>query len=61
MIKIVTKKITEHPGLDDEKKIVGLVNSIDDLIIKLDNMMDSVLEEHEKDFLSAYRKHMVSV
>ena len=23
--------------------------------------MDSVLEEHEKDFLAAYRKHMIQV
>ena len=24
-------------------------------------MMDVVLEEHEKNFLSAYRKHMIAV
>jgi hypothetical protein len=27
----------------------------------LDNRMDIVLEQHEKDFLSAYRKHMIAV
>ena len=47
--------------MEDEKKIVGLVNSIDEEITQLDNRMDTKLEEHEKDFLAAYRKHMIAV
>lgn len=29
--------------------------------MQLDNRMDIVLEAHEKDFLAAYRKHMIAV
>ncbi len=36
-------------------------NEIDDEVIRLDNRMDVVLEQHERDFLSAYRKHMIEV
>lgn len=38
-----------------------LTNEIDDEVIRLDNKMDVVLEQHERDFLSAYRKHMIEV
>lgn len=58
---ILLDKLDDHVGLDDERKIVALVNTIDDQILKLDNLMDLKLEEHEKDFLSAYRKHMIAV
>lgn len=61
MMKLLSVQLKETSGLDDEKKIVALVNSIDDQITQLDNRMDLVLEQHEKDFLSAYRKHMVAV
>ncbi len=46
---------------DVEKKIVQVTNEIDDEVIRLDNRMDVVLEQHERDFLSAYRKHMIEV
>lgn len=46
---------------DIEKKIVQATNEIDDEVIRLDNRMDVVLEQHERDFLSAYRKHMIEV
>jgi hypothetical protein len=40
---------------------VQFTNEIDDEVIRLDNRMDVVLEQHERDFLSAYRKHMIEV
>jgi hypothetical protein len=40
---------------------VQFTNEIDDEVIRLDNRMDMVLEQHERDFLSAYRKHMIEV
>ncbi len=41
--------------LDDEKRIIDLTNKIDDLVLLLDSQMDIHLEQHEKDFLKAYR------
>jgi len=61
-IKLRSMFIEEmQAGVDVEKKIVQLTNEIDDEVIKLDNKMDVVLEQHERDFLSAYRKHMIEV
>lgn len=61
MMKALSIKIQETAGLEDETKIVMLVNAIDDQITYLDNRMDVVLEQHERDFLAAYRKHMIEV
>jgi hypothetical protein len=47
--------------MENELKIVSLTNQIDDVVLKLDNTMDVVLEKHERDFLQAYRKHMIQV
>ena len=33
ILKLLSKQMQEHPALEDEKKIVGLVNSIDDEVI----------------------------
>lgn len=41
--------------------IIDTVNKIDEQIAMLDNRLDLVLEKHEKDFLGAYRYHMVKV
>jgi len=61
MMKKLTLNVKERQGLDDERKIVALVSSIDLEVTGLDNLMDVVLEDHEKNFLSAYRKHMIAV
>jgi len=45
----------------NERLIIDTVNKIDEQITMLDNRLDLVLEKHEKDFLSAYRFHMVKV
>lgn len=50
-----------HSKIEDEQRIVELADSIDEQIVMLDNRLDMVLENHEKDFLSAYRLHMVRV
>ena len=47
--------------MENELKIVSLTNQIDDVVLQLDNTMDVVLEQHERDFLQAYRKHMIQV
>jgi len=60
-MKKLTLNVKERQGLDDERKIVALVSSIDLEVTGLDNLMDVVLEDHEKNFLSAYRKHMIAV
>lgn len=60
MMELLTKSVSQK-GIEDEKKIVGFANSIDDCIKNLDIEMDQVLERHERDFLAAYRKHMISV
>jgi hypothetical protein len=44
MMKALSIKIQETAGLEDETKIVMLVNAIDDQITYLDNRMDVVLE-----------------
>ncbi len=36
-------------------------NELQNLISELDTKFDRVLERHEKDFLSAYRGHMIKV
>lgn len=38
-----------------------MIDKLDNQIVQLDNRLDMVLEKHEKDFLSAYRFHMVKV
>jgi hypothetical protein len=48
-------------NFESEERIIQLTNQIDEQILYLDNRMDMVLEQHEKDFLSAYRKHMIAV
>jgi len=45
----------------NERAIIDTINKIDEQITMLDNRLDLVLEKHEKDFLSAYRFHMVKV
>ena len=60
MMELLTKSVSQK-GIEDEKKIVGFANSIDDCIKNLDIEMDQVLERHERDFLAAYRKHMIAV
>jgi hypothetical protein len=50
-----------HSKIEDEQRIVELADQIDEQIVMLDNRLDMVLENHEKDFLSAYRLHMVRV
>lgn len=46
---------------DNEEKIVYYADQIDENIQALDEQLDSVLEKHEKDFLTAYRFHMLKV
>lgn len=53
--------LQNNPQLEDEIRIIETTNKIDEQILMLDNRMDLVLEQHEKDFLSAYRKHMIEV
>ena len=45
----------------NERLIIDTVTKIDEQIAMLDNRLDLVLEKHEKDFLGAYRYHMVKV
>ena len=46
---------------DNDQKIIQLTNEIDNQITDLDEKLDHVLEKHEKDFLKAYRFHMLKV
>jgi len=50
-----------YSRIEDEKRIVELADMIDEQILMLDNRLDLVLENHEKEFLGAYRIHMVRV
>ena len=61
MLSLLQDKMKSRPGLENEKRILALVNSIDKEVVMLDNRMDVQLEQHEKDFLAAYRKHMIAV
>ena len=47
--------------MDNDQKIIFLTNQIDAQITDLDEKLDHVLEKHEKDFLKAYRFHMLKV
>lgn len=47
--------------MDNDQKIIFLTNQIDEQITDLDEKLDHVLEKHEKDFLKAYRFHMLKV
>lgn len=53
--------ITGHINYEVEQKIIRNTAQLDEQILNLDNLMDMRLEKHEQDFLSAYRKHMISV
>lgn len=65
--KTLKQKMSNNIGeqvysrIEDEKRIVELADMIDEQIVMLDNRLDLVLENHEKEFLSAYRIHMVRV
>ena len=55
-------------GLDGEDQILAITTKINDTnnninatIVDLDAKLDSVLEKNEKDFLMAYRFHMLKV
>ncbi|CDW88794.1 UNKNOWN [Stylonychia lemnae] len=43
------------------ERISNLQTKINSQITDLDNRLDSILEKHEKDFLTAYRYHMLKV
>ena len=53
--------IIDEDELTNEEMIVSLANQIDSNITALDEKLDSVLERHEKEFLQAYRFHMLKV
>ena len=53
--------INHDDDLTDEELIVKLATEIDTNITALDEKLDSVLERHEKEFLTAYRFHMLKV
>lgn len=53
--------ISHDDDLTDEELIVKLATEIDTNITALDEKLDSVLERHEKEFLTAYRFHMLKV
>ena len=53
--------LSGHVNYELELKITNTVQAIDEQVVQLDNRMDLVLEQHEKDFLAAYRKHMIAV
>lgn len=47
--------------MTSEELVVHVANQIDKNITALDEKLDSVLERHEKEFLTAYRFHMLKV
>ena len=47
--------------MNADEKIVHFADQIDSQIRKLDEKLDTVLEKHEKDFLTSYRFHMLKV
>ena len=55
------KEIMDTVIQQNERMIIDTVSKIDEQIAMLDNRLDLVLEKHEKDFLGAYRYHMVKV
>lgn len=46
---------------ETQERIAGLQQNVDTEIEKLDQKLDTVLEKNEKDFLTAYRFHMLKV
>ena len=46
---------------ETQERIGNLSIFIDDTIENLDQKLDKVLEKNEKDFLTAYRFHMLKV
>jgi hypothetical protein len=46
----------QHINVEDYQSRISVIqNDIDDRIQKLDAKLESILEKHEKDFLTAYR------
>ena len=58
---IETSIVKQNSILATEEEIVSYADRIDEQIAHLDTRLDLVLEKHERDFLSAYRLHMVQV
>ena len=52
---------TEKNVRETQNKIEALQADINDEIVNLDEQLDEVLEKNEKDFLMAYRFHMLKV
>ena len=46
---------------ETRERIAALQQNVDTEIEKLDQKLDTVLEKNEKDFLTAYRFHMLKV
>ena len=51
----------EDDGKETPSQIDALRAGIDEEIVSLDEQLDGVLEKNEKDFLMAYRFHMLKV
>jgi len=51
----------EKSVAETQNKIATLKMNIDTTIEGLDSKLDTVLEKNEKDFLTAYRFHMLKV
>jgi len=47
--------------MTNEERIIAVADKIDKQMENLDVMLDDRLEKHEKDFLQAYRFHMLKV
>ena len=58
----VTTKHSDLIRLDNyEARIVAVQHDIDDRIQKLDARLETLLEKHEKDFLTAYRVWIATI
>ena len=51
----------EEGGAETPNQIEALQEGINKEIVSLDEQLDEVLEKNEKDFLMAYRFHMLKV
>ena len=51
----------EEERQTNEDKIKRDADNIDETLEQLDVKLDEVLEKHEKEFLNAYRFHMLKV
>ena len=47
--------------MDIHNRISEIDKNIDEEVVNLDDKLDKVLEKNEKDFLMAYRFHMLKV